>query len=177
MFEDMESQLQKQFKADKIKEKNIKFFYFADIRYVGQGYELRIKIENRNFDLSAEKKLFKEFDKKHHKEYGRSFPNSSKEIVNVRITGIGKSTKLEKQIPLQSRLDDDSLLKFTKCIFRFKSKLKTFKTAIYVRKKIPIDKKIDGPAIILQHDTTTIVRPNDSFFIDKKGNMIISINP
>ena len=175
MFEEMESQLKKQFKADKVKEKT--FFYFADIRYVGQGYELRIKLKNKNFNFNEEKKLFKEFDKKHFEEYGRSFPDSPKEIVNVRITGIGKSTKLENQTTFQPDLVENSLLKFTKCIFRFKSKLKTFKTAIYHRNKIPFEKKIDGPAIILQHDTTTIVRPNDSFFIDKQGNMIISINP
>ena len=45
----------------------------------------------------------------------------------------------------------------------------------YNRNKLPVDEKIKGPAIVLQKDTTTIIRPGDIFKVDNQGNMIISI--
>lgn len=176
MFADMEGQLAKQFKADNIPEKDVEFMRYADIRYVGQGYELRVKIEGQQFDHASELELFNQFEKQHQTEYGRSFPDSPKEIVNVRISGIGTSTKLEKQDTPASGSVDKALVKITPCVFRHGAELKTFDTAIYQRSKLPVDKNIEGPAIILQQDTTTVVRPDDSFHIDDQGNMLIAVN-
>jgi N-methylhydantoinase A len=175
MFTDMEGQLAKQFQADNIADEDVEFLRYADIRYVGQGYELRVKIDDHRFDAAAEQRLFDQFEKQHHTEYGRSFPDSAKEIVNVRVSGIGKSTKLEKQDTPISGSIADAHIKTTACVFRHNAELKTFDTAIYQRDKLPLETRIDGPAIILQQDTTTVVRPDDHFRIDNQGNMLISI--
>jgi N-methylhydantoinase A len=175
MFADMEGQLARQFHADNIADEDVEFLRYADIRYVGQGYELRVKIDDHRFDAAAEQRLFDQFEKQHHTEYGRSFPDSPKEIVNVRVSGIGKSTKLEKQDTPISGSIADAHIKTTPCVFRHNAELKTFDTAIYQRDKLPLETRIDGPAIILQQDTTTVVRPDDHFKIDNQGNMLISI--
>lgn len=176
MFDDMESGLARQFRADNIPDHDVEFLRYADIRYVGQGYELRVKIEGQHFDETAEQMLFDQFEQLHQTEYGRSFPESPKEIVNVRVSGIGTSTKLEKQDTPQSGSIDEALVKVTPCVFRHGADLKTFDTAIYQRDKLPVETKVAGPAIILQQDTTTVVRPGDDFRIDQQGNMLISIN-
>ena len=176
MFSEMEGQLARQFRADNIPDNDVEFLRYADIRYVGQGYELRVKIDGKYFDNNAEKQLFDQFEKQHQTEYGRSFPDSPKEIVNVRVSGIGTSTKLEKQDTPTSGSIDDARVKVAQCVFRHGAELKTFDTAIYQRGKLPLDEKVEGPAIILQQDTTTVVRPGDSFHIDQQGNMLISIN-
>jgi N-methylhydantoinase A len=175
MFTDMEGQLAKQFQGDNIADEDVEFLRYADIRYVGQGYELRVKVDDHRFDAAAEQRLFDQFEKQHHTEYGRSFPDSAKEIVNVRVSGIGKSTKLEKQDTPISGSIADAHIKTTACVFRHNAELKTFDTAIYQRDKLPLETRIDGPAIILQQDTTTVVRPDDHFRIDNQGNMLISI--
>jgi N-methylhydantoinase A len=134
-----------------------------------------VKIDDHRFDAATEQRLFDQFEKQHHTEYGRSFPDSPKEIVNVRVSGIGKSTKLEKQDTPISGYIADAHIKTTPCVFRHSAELKTFDTAIYQRDKLPLETRIDGPAIILQQDTTTVVRPDDHFQIDNQGNMLISI--
>ena len=40
-----------------------------------------------------------EFERRHEAEYGRSFPDSPKEIVNVRVTGIGETQKIAPEGP------------------------------------------------------------------------------
>ena len=176
MFSEMESQLAHQFDADNISKDKVRFMRYADIRYVGQGYELRVKIDSDCFDAAAEDALFAQFEDQHQTEYGRSFPDSPKEIVNVRVSGIGVSTKLEKQDKPQADQKDDALLKTTECVFRMEAELITAQTNIYDRSKMPPGSEWEGPAIILQQDTTTVVRPGDRFRIDDNGNMLISIN-
>lgn len=176
MFHEMESQLAQQFDADNISQDNVHFMRYADIRYVGQGYELRVKIDSDRFDDAAENALFSQFEDQHQTEYGRSFPDSPKEIVNVRVSGVGQSTKLEKQDKPQTDPKDNALLKTAECVFRVGAELITAKTNIYDRSKMPAGSEWEGPAIILQQDTTTVVRPGDRFRIDDNGNMLISIN-
>jgi len=176
MFNEMESQLAHQFDTDNIPQENVRFMRYADIRYVGQGYELRVKIDSDRFDTAAEQALFSQFEDQHQTEYGRSFPDSPKEIVNVRVSGVGLSTKLEKQDKPEADQKDHALLKTTECVFRVGAELITAPTNIYDRSKMPAGSEWEGPAIILQQDTTTVVRPGDRFRIDDNGNMLISIS-
>jgi len=52
---------------------------------------------------------------------------------------------------------------------------KPVQTPIYDRGKLPLSAKIDGPAIVEQADTTTIIYPNHKAHLDEYGNLIIDI--
>ena len=44
-----------------------------------------------------------------------------------------------------------------------------------LRDRLPVDEEIPGPAVILQQDSTTVVRPGDAFRLDAAGNILIKI--
>ena len=46
-------------------------------------------------------------------------------------------------------------------------------TAFYRRELLPVGSRIEGPAIILQTDTTTVVPPGWTIVADGSGNLII----
>ena len=48
-------------------------------------------------------------------------------------------------------------------------------TAFYQRGLLPVGQIIEGPAIILQTDTTTVVPPGSSIVADGSGNLIIQL--
>jgi N-methylhydantoinase A len=60
-------------------------------------------------------------------------------------------------------------------VFRVGTDLQTLNTALYRRDDLPLDEDIPGPAIILQQDSTTVVRPDDTFRADNAGNILIKI--
>jgi N-methylhydantoinase A len=68
-----------------------------------------------------------------------------------------------------------ALVRTGSCMFRVDETLRTFETAFYRRDLLPVEEKIAGPAVILQHDSTTVVRPVDVFRVDRSGNIIIAI--
>jgi N-methylhydantoinase A len=48
---------------------------------------------------------------------------------------------------------------------------------IFQRSALEADNTIEGPAIIEQPDTTTIVYPGDSAYVDEHNNLVMKIQP
>ncbi|MEM7742328.1 MAG: hydantoinase/oxoprolinase family protein [Pseudomonadota bacterium] len=174
-FADMETGLLDQYRTDGVAPERVSFKRTADVRYVGQGYELRIPVQDGAFDTAAETKLFQEFERRHEAEYGRSFPGSPMEIVNIRLTGIGETQKITAQTAPTGGSLDQALVATRPSVFRVGQDLMTLDTAFYHRDALPVDQEIPGPAIILQQDSTTVVRPSDTFRADTAGNILIRI--
>ncbi|MEM9140979.1 MAG: hydantoinase/oxoprolinase family protein, partial [Pseudomonadota bacterium] len=174
-FADMQAGLLAQYAADGVDPARVSFKRTADIRYVGQGYELRIAVPDDVFDAGAEAAVWAEFEARHAAEYGRSFPGSPMEIVNVRVTGIGETQKITPLAPTGGGSVEQALLATRPSVFRVGTELQTVETAFYRRDALPLEQNISGPAVILQQDSTTVVRPGDTFRVDGAGNIIIRI--
>ncbi|MEX0344345.1 MAG: hydantoinase/oxoprolinase family protein [Rhizobiaceae bacterium] len=174
-FSEMETGLLAQYDSDGVNASSVSFKRTADIRYVGQGYELRIAVPDGTFDRATETEIFAEFERQHEIEYGRSFAESPMEIVNVRVTGIGEIPKITPQTLATEGSVDQALVSTRPSVFRQGTELVTMDTAFYDRKLLPVEKTVNGPAIILQQDSTTVVRPGDQFLLDRAGNIIISV--
>ena len=174
-FSDMEKALLAQYETDGVGADRVSFKRTADIRYVGQGYELRIAVPDGAFGPEVEAALFAAFERRHETEYGRSFPESPKEIVNVRITGIGETPKITPEAPPAGGSLDAARVSTRPSVFRQGTEMATMDTAFYRRELLPIGESVAGPAVILQQDSTTVVRPDDHFVVDDAGNILISI--
>ena len=70
--------------------RDIEVIRALDCRYVGQGYELRVTLDGR---LHATRAL-EQFHRLHEREYGSAYGDPI-EIVNARVTAIGKRPALE----------------------------------------------------------------------------------
>ncbi|MGY6632977.1 MAG: hydantoinase/oxoprolinase family protein [Alkalilacustris sp.] len=153
----------------------IRFERAADIRYVGQGYELRVELDEGRFDADAETALFTAFEDRHRREYGHVFRDSPKEIVNLRLVGVGGVQRIAAPSALSGGARTDALVRTGHCAFRIDRAMTRLPTAFYRRDRLPIGERIEGPAVILQQDSTTLVRPGDSFVADAAGNLLIQV--
>ena len=174
-LEEMERELTDQFLNDGLAESAISFQRSGDLRYVGQGYELRITFSDVSLDDDSLQEIFNQFHIQHRAEYGHDFPGSAIEIVNARVTGIGQMPKISQPEDINSGTQESALMKSGGCMFRVDNRLEEFETMFYQREKLPLEHSITGPAIIIQQDSTTVVPPNNQFVSDTAGNMIISI--
>jgi N-methylhydantoinase A len=50
-------------------------------------------------------------------------------------------------------------------------------TPIYERRRLRRDERLQGPAIVEQPDTTTVVYPGQSAIVDAAGNLLVSVPP
>ncbi|MFP6689770.1 MAG: hydantoinase/oxoprolinase family protein, partial [Alphaproteobacteria bacterium] len=93
-FQAISNELLEQFASDGLAEAEVKQRRYGDLRYVGQGYELRVAIPEGALDDAALEQIWQAFHELHEQEYGHFFSDSPIEIVNIRLTGVGKMPKI-----------------------------------------------------------------------------------
>jgi N-methylhydantoinase A/oxoprolinase/acetone carboxylase beta subunit len=174
-FAEMEHSLRQQFAADGIDGTRVTFARFADARYVGQGYELRIAIPDGLVNEGSMQRMAEAFHHQHEAEYGHCFISSPIELVNIRVTGIGPTQKIQRLVPPIGGSLQEARVKVDQCVFRVPDGLKTFQTVFYRRENLPVGQVINGPVLILQPDSTTVVPPGCHVHADEHGNLIITI--
>jgi N-methylhydantoinase A len=171
----MEAQLSTQFEADRIPAGDVTFQRVGDLRYVGQGYELKVTIPAGTITQAAMDQVFAAFHKAHAAEYGHAFEASPIEIVNVRVSGIGQMPKLSRLKPPHGGTFEAAHVRTAPCIFRIEGELKSFETPVYQRGLLPVGERFAGPAIILQKDSTTVVTPGASAIVHPSGSILITL--
>ena len=134
-----------------------------DMRYVGQSYELKIP-------LSAD--FIPAFHQAHQKIYGHSEPTAPLEIVNLRLRAVGKTSKPSiPSLPRANREIRDALFDYRPLILASGQHL----APAYDGQRLFAGHVIQGPALVVQPDTTVFVPPNDLARVDQMGNLIIDI--
>ena len=174
-FAAMEADLAAQFEADHIATGDRATSRAGDLRYVGQGYELRIPFPAGALGAGDLDAVFTRFHAAHAAEYGHSFAASPIEIVNVRVSGAGRMPKLADLRAPEGGSLAAALIRTEPCWFRVDGQLAALPTATYHRTLLPIGEVFAGPAIVLQTDSTTVVPPGASAVVDGAGNIVITL--
>ena len=174
-FNEMQAELSQQFDADHIAPEQVSFERFGDLRYVGQGYELKVGLPAGDITAGALAAVWEDFHAAHAREYGHAFRDSAIEVVNVRVTGVGAMPKITQlQAPSGGTLAQAQLRRST-CVFRADGHLQDFDTPFYQRTLLPVGEDFPGPAIILQKDSTTVVPPGSIARVDSSGSILITL--
>jgi N-methylhydantoinase A len=137
-----------------------------DLRYQGQNSELSLPVDESQINLNTLHQLIENFHQSHTDFYGYSMKDQVIEIVNLRLM----VRVLRPAPPIENIQNKNTDLK----IAIVENRLVWFfdygyvQTKIYDRDLLPINSEFDGPAIIEQMDTTTVVPPqfrvkNDEF--------------
>ncbi|MDP6705768.1 MAG: hydantoinase/oxoprolinase family protein [Alphaproteobacteria bacterium] len=171
----MERELSERFAADGIDAVEVAFERFGDLRYVGQGYELRVAVPPGSLSEAVTQEVLDAFQAQHETEYGHAFPESPIEIVNLRCVGVGRMPKITHFRVDGGAATEEALIKRGRCRFRAAGKMEDFETPFYARERLPIGDEIAGPAIIVQKDSTTVVPPGSGARADASGNLIVRI--
>ncbi len=171
----MELQLRRQFAADHLESASMSFVCDGDLRYVGQGYELKIPFPAGAVGKTELEDIWTRFHEAHKREYGHSFADNPIEIVNVRVVGVGHMPKIGKLTAPEGSTLEKARVKTGQCVFRIGGELRPFETVFYRRHLLPVGEVFAGPAIVLQKDSTTVIPPGCSAINDAAGNLILKV--
>jgi N-methylhydantoinase A len=146
-----------------------------DMRYVGQEHSVTVEIPNHHFNTGDRAAIKGLFDAEHAQRYGTSAPDEPAEIVNLRttVTGILEKPGLER-----IQAGDTTPPKEAKTGSRraFFQDVGFADTPTFARAALLAGNRIQGPALIEEHASTTVVLPGDSVEVDPLGNLIIDIS-
>jgi N-methylhydantoinase A len=170
----MQDDLAGRFAADRITPDAVSYARIGDLRYVGQGYELKVPIPDGPVDDAAMAQVLDAFHAAHAAEYGHAFPQNPVEVVNLRVIGRGAMPRLAAGLAAQGGSLETALVRHSDTVFRVNGTLASYATAIYQRAALPVGQPFFGPAIILQKDTTTVVPPGWQAEVHPAGSLILT---
>jgi len=145
----------------------------ADMRYVGQEHAVTVDIPMelfRNQDRDGIKKLF---DEVHETRYGYHNAEEKAEIVSLRSATVGLMKKPEREKLPGGGASPDAAFRGNRPVYF--SGVGTVDTPTYDRTKLAAGNRINGPALIEEHASTTVVFPQDKVEVDAFGNLHIDI--
>jgi N-methylhydantoinase A/oxoprolinase/acetone carboxylase beta subunit len=175
-FSELEDQARSQLEEDGFPHDRSVIQRVADCRYLGQGYELRVEAGSGRIDDAWAAKLAADFHDAHEREYSRRFDESDIEIPNIRVRGIGLIPPLEmSEITRGGESPVAALRREREAWFRVDGELRELPTKFYAREALAAGNHIDGPAVINQYDTTTVIPPGLSAEVDRFGNIVVWI--
>ena len=161
-FQSLEQRAQKEFKDERWTGK-LRFEASADLRYRGQGYEIT---------LPFTPSLVPDFHQRHHLRYGYSHPERQVELVTLRLRARIRSPHIPTIAIKQSQPYG---LQREKRQAWFEGRMTP--TVIHQRDTLSIGRRFHGPAIVTEYSATTIIPPRIPFFVDKAGNLQITLAP
>src|SRR5690606_28798956 len=107
--------------------------------------------------------------------YGTSAPAEPADIVSLRVTVIGRMRK-----PPQHAVDEgvvevaDAAVRTHKPVY-FRSAGGFLSTPVYRRELLRSGNQFQGPALVEEHASTTVIQPGDHVRVDQYGNLQIDI--
>jgi N-methylhydantoinase A/oxoprolinase/acetone carboxylase beta subunit len=175
-FEELEEQARAQLELDGIGTDRMLIHRVADCRYLGQGYELRVDVDSGAIDDAWVEKVRSDFHDIHEREYSRRFEDSDIELPNVRVRGIGVMPALAMPETEHGSSSPVSALRYEgDAWFRVGGSLEQVATRYYDRRALRAGNALEGPAIVDQYDSTTVVPPGVGAHVDRYGNIVIEV--
>ena len=149
----------------------IKIEYFIEMRYSGQSYEVPVPIEIEDNDINKDK-LMHDFNNIHGRLYGHKAEGEPIEAVNfkVKVTWPLPKLMIQKKERLRKKLSSLEPIEERKVSFEGRF----IETPIYKRKSLDIGIMFEGPAIINELTSTTVVYPQQTCTVDPYGNILVS---
>jgi N-methylhydantoinase A len=142
---------------------------FADMRYRGQEHTLKIRLPDK-MSLVSQGEIRGAFEREYTKRYGHSSQNVPIDLVNLRVVVTGVTDK-PVMTDLQAGYSD--LEPETRHV-NFDGK-NFVPCSIWQRDKLRAGQRINGPAIVEESASTTVVGPNDYATVDRLGNIRIAL--
>lgn len=159
--------------ADGIPEAKQEVTYQADLRYVGQAFQITM-------DFTAEELLEKglalltdKFDSEHEQLFTFAL-GEDHELVMIRAIVQARSRAI-KEVTIGRAGASLEECKIHDSQFYYEGK--TYDVGIYDRSLLHEGMLVEGPAIVIEMDSTTVILPGYRATVDAIGNLLINIVP
>lgn len=141
--------------------------------YRGQAYSLKVAVPDA-LDDAAMAAMGEAFHDLHEHTYGFASRDEDLMAVNLRVTGIGRVERPRIR-RLEPAADGPERALKERRRMHFSEAGGLVDTPIYDRARLAAGDRLDGPVVIEQMDTTTVVPPGMHVDVDTHGNLLIRL--
>jgi len=166
-FRDMEQEGAGRLREDNFNQ--VSFTRQADLRYSGQSYQITLPVSGEKLSANISEQLAGAFHEAHQREYGWRRDEQEVELVNLRLTALGRLPKINWP-PAASSNGTPDPAGYREVYFGY-----FMNTPIYRREDLRPGYILNGPAVIEQDDSTTLLFPGMQALCDPYENLIVEL--
>jgi N-methylhydantoinase A len=176
IFAGLESKARTELAAEGVDSAAAEFTRELDLRYTGQGYELRTSLEglfSRHLTAASLTAARTRFDQRHAQIHGHAARERPVEVVSYRLRVRVQVPKYQarEEKPPPSAGPVSAAVKGTRSIY-FDNETSAEAT-LYERDRLDVGATIAGPAVVEQFDATTVIPAGWSARVDGLRNLIL----
>jgi len=147
----------------------------ADMRYIGQEHAVTVALPGHVFAAGDQEAIKAHFDRTHEIRYGFGAPEEQAEIVSLRtsVAGVLAKPPLAKIERGASEPTSDARIEHRSVYFAEAGGFTD--CPVFRRDGLQAGNRIDGPALVEEHASTTVVLPGDRVEVDDFGNLVIEV--
>ncbi|HEX4407442.1 MAG TPA: hydantoinase/oxoprolinase family protein [Xanthobacteraceae bacterium] len=168
LYAGLEEQATATLEEDGIERSRIRLAREADVRYAGQSMEVRVSAPAGEIDAAFVAGIVDAFHAAHFKAFGYNYAGQQKvELVNFSVSGFGM---IERPTIPKLAGGTDAKPRGTRRVY-FGGSFRD--TPIYDRAALPAGFSFDGPAVVEEFGSTTVVFPGQRLDVDPHGIMVV----
>jgi N-methylhydantoinase A len=170
-FEELRGEADAWLQSEHVQAERQRHVAAIDARYDGQNFEVRVALD----DAAAPtlESFAQRFDEAHEREYGYRVPGRAIQVINCRLQAVGQVVKA----PLAQARTDSTLADARigrRLVYHGKAH-GWRDSAVYDRDLLSAGARIEGPAVIEEMSSTTVLGPQHHAEVDRFGTLIISL--
>lgn len=143
---------------------------FAEMRYVGQGHEVRVALPPR--ELSERDGIVERFEREYDRLYGRRGPSVPVEAITWRVVSSGPRPTLElRGVELEASSQRPRRVRAA----YFPSLGGFAETPVYDRYALRPGDRFEGPAVIEERESTLVVGPGQAVEVTPELSLAVTL--
>jgi N-methylhydantoinase A len=173
VLKDLESQARAQLDEADVNPADVRLEVAADMRYVGQGYELTVPLPLgvlRDHDTAG---LVEAFETEYRTRFDRVLHGMAAQVISWRLRAL--SSPVVKTVELATGAAAHSAAPVGTRPAYFAEVGDYTDTPVYRRAHLAPGTTISGPALIEETESTVVVGPSGSVRVDDMGNLVMTI--
>lgn len=147
----------------------------ADMRYVGQGHEIRVPLPAGQLDTAHMPALLSAFEAVYRELYERLGPPVPVEILNWRVVSSGPRPDLQLHVTSVTEGEARPALKGERPAY-FPETRDFVSTPVYDRYRLTPGATFNGPAIVEERESTVIIGPGGRCRVDEHYNLVVEFD-
>jgi N-methylhydantoinase A len=174
IFQELQAKARDELKAEGMATAAARFARELDLRYTGQGYELRTPLDGLFSDRLTAPSMAAartRFDERHAQIHGHAAKERPVEVVSYRVRVRVTVPKYEPRSEPASARPAAAVAKGKRSIHF--GATQSLEATLYERDKLDIGAAISGPAIVEQFDATTVIPAGWTARVDGYRNLIL----
>ena len=166
---DLASDAARSLEREKVSRAEMRIGYQVDIRYKGQGLQLTVAVDLKELEKRGLAAISEPFDAEHKRLFTFALPLEH-ELVNLRATVQGRGISISRPPLAKGGPDPKSAAVATQKVYMDG---KDHVAVVYDRAKLKAGNRVNGPAIVMEMDSTTVILPRHHGLVDKLANILI----